>query len=162
MEFSRFLLHGENEIRWYTLLEAVARSWRHLAQFRITYFTKIIFLLLHWMSYMVYTSPGRGQSKVSRAQDLQGKRRKTHSSHTIISISTLNMCNCSCIMSGLFSNTWSRQMATVKKTGQRKTSSKLLTSTGYWTQIIMFRLSLWLPLGNPNLSPESPSPWIIV
>ena len=77
----------------YTLLEAVAWSWGHLAQFCIKYFTKIIFLLLHWMSYMLYTSPGRGQSKVAGAQDLQGKRRKTHSSHTIISISALNTYN---------------------------------------------------------------------
>ena len=45
----------------------------------VSYFTKIIFLLLHWMSYMLYTSPGRGQSKVARAQDLQGKRRKLNS-----------------------------------------------------------------------------------
>ena len=77
MIFSRFLLHGENEMWWYTLLEAVTWSLRHMAQFIVTYFTKIIFLLLYWMSYMLYTSPGKGQSTVSRAQDLQGKRRKT-------------------------------------------------------------------------------------
>ena len=93
MKFSRFLLHGENEMWWYTLLEAVAWSWGHSAQFCIKYFTKIIFLLLHWMSYMLYTSPGRGQSKVARAQDLQGKRKKTCSSHTIISISAINVYN---------------------------------------------------------------------
>ena len=28
---------------------------------------------------------------------------------------------------------WSRQMSTIKKTGQRKTSRRLLTSTGHWT-----------------------------
>ena len=88
-----FLLHGENEMWWYTLLEAVAWSWRHSAQFSVAYFTNIIFLLLHWMFHMLYTSPGRGQNKVSRAQDLQGKRRKTRSSHTIISISALNTYN---------------------------------------------------------------------
>ena len=93
MNFSRFLLHGENEMWRYTLLEAVAWSWRHSAQFSVAYFTKIIFLLLHWMSYMLYTSPGRGQSKVARVQDLWGKRRKTRSSHTIISISALNAYN---------------------------------------------------------------------
>ena len=93
-----FLLHGENEMRQYTLLEAIAWSWRHSAQFSVAYFTKIISLLeavawswrhsaqfsaayftkiisllLHWMSYMLYTSPARGQNKVARAQDLQGK-----------------------------------------------------------------------------------------
>ena len=42
---------------------------------------------------MLYTNPGRGQSKVAGAQDLQGKRRKTCSSHTIISISALSVYN---------------------------------------------------------------------
>ena len=93
MNFSRFLLHGENEMWQYTLLEAVAWSWRHSAQYSVAYFTKIISLLLHWMSHMLYTSPGRGQNKVARVQDLQGKRRKTRSSHTIISISALNTYN---------------------------------------------------------------------
>ena len=164
MNFSRFLLHGENEMWQYTLLEAVAWSWRHSAQFSVAYFTKIISLLeavawswrhsaqfsmayftkiisllLHWMSYMLYTSPGRGQSKVARAQDLQGKR-KTHSTHTIISISALNVFNnvnfgfsrvtSRRVPSGLFSSAWLRQMSTVKKTGQRRTSRKL-TSTGH-------------------------------
>ena len=79
------------------------------------------------MSYMLYTSPGRGQSKVARVQDLQGKKRKTRSSHTIISISALNVFNnvnigFSRVSSGLLSSAWLRQMSTVKKTGQRGTS----------------------------------------
>jgi hypothetical protein len=66
---------------WYTLQKGVAWSSRHLAQSSVQYFATIIFSLLHYMSYMLYMSPKRDQSKVASA-------RWSLSKATRISIST--------------------------------------------------------------------------
>ena len=111
----------------------------------VSYFTKIIFLLLHWMSYMLYTSPGEVRVKLRELKIFKERGGNwTRSSHTIISISALNMYNnanfgFSLVASGLFSTAWSRQMSTVKKTGQGR------TSTWHWTQITVFQgIGLWI------------------
>ena len=88
---------------------------------------------------MLYTSPGRGQNKVARVQDLQGKRRKTRSSHTIISISALNTYNNANFD---FSLVALRPVFSVLLgqgnvyTGQGRTS---VTSTWHWNQITVFQ-----------------------
>jgi hypothetical protein len=66
MNFTR--LHREIEMWWYTLQKGVAWSSKHSAQSSVHYFATIIFNLLHYMSYTLYMSPKRDQSKVASAQ----------------------------------------------------------------------------------------------
>ena len=89
MNFSRFLLHGENGMWWYTLLEAVAWSWRHLAQFSDIWLYSYYFIGCPIWYIQVL---GEVRAKLPEHQDLWGRRSKTHN-HTIISIPTLNTYN---------------------------------------------------------------------
>ena len=132
--------------------------WKLLLDLEGTRHNSMLYILLRLYSYyfigcpICYIQiPREVRAKLPELQTFEERGGNLHHpyNNSISALNTYNNANFCRVMSrrvafGLFSSAWSRQMSTVKKTGQRRTSRKLLTSTGHWTQITVFWLSLRL------------------
>jgi len=124
-----FLLHGENEIWWYTLPKGVAWSWRHSAQSSVTYLYSSHFIKCTICYIWVLREIG------AKFPELDDLRSKTCNSHTRISISAPNMVSLlSCWPMTFSAIDWGCQtlksaawhIATNLQKGQSKTFCRLL------------------------------------